>query len=713
MKLSILKQNSSDKIDLASSFALLLLAICSFFLSFSLIFDSFSAIYFFIMLAVSMLFSITIIKNFKKTSIIIAVILPILFVIFHNDLIGFFAAMLNKIQLIMFEKYAFSVHFFDSSSTSFAAKIIFLSCLSLLFSWIFFSDSKILKAVFLLLMIAFVAFLGDILSVVLAIFCSLMMVFYNKKRSFFDVMARSFVIIFALSIFISAQFTQVFSKKITMNISNSVYGGDGFQLLMGELSDSKPFRPKGFSSLEVVMDTPEAMYLHGFLGYNYSDGNWQTVDYSQISDYSEKLAYLDAQGFTANSQTVIFAENFADEFSFNNVTVTNLGANSSVYYTPATAKSDASPRFFSSGGLENQKKFGEKTPASSQTIEDLIQNSSSFSNKYHDENDLLNETFISNSAIFDEIYTQNFTKLPDNINRVLDTELAKYDVERGNLNDIANVIYDYLGEFSYDTDASNLTLEQFLQTSKSGYSIHFASAATEIFRYYGIPARYAEGYIVDKNAVKNKLSGSPITLTDADFHAWTEYYLTGIGWIPFESTPEYFDKMPLPNGVSAEKLQELTQNNAAIQQGNNVVSGERIADKIVDDEEQTKNYYLIFAFAPLFLAAIIVGVRVLYIRNKLKYDASFALQTCVSLLNYRQKHVEMANGIYDFSALSDDLQSRLDDFQSALMEKMYSNHSALQVSDSLVLYKSVKKSAFADLNFYQKIMYTVKVYFLF
>ena len=59
---------------------------------------------------------------------------------------------------------------------------------------------------------------------------------------------------------------QVFSKKITMNISNSVYGGDGFQLPMGDLSDSKPFRPKGFSSLEVVMDTPVAMYLHGFLG---------------------------------------------------------------------------------------------------------------------------------------------------------------------------------------------------------------------------------------------------------------------------------------------------------------------------------------------------------------------------------------------------------------------------------------------------------------
>jgi len=119
LKLSILKQNSSDKMDFASSFALLFLAICSLFLSFSLIFDSFSAIYFFIILAVSMLFSITIIKKSKKASISIAVILPILFVVFHNDLIDFFAALLNKIQLIMFEKYAFSVHLFDSSGTFF------------------------------------------------------------------------------------------------------------------------------------------------------------------------------------------------------------------------------------------------------------------------------------------------------------------------------------------------------------------------------------------------------------------------------------------------------------------------------------------------------------------------------------------------------------------------------------------------------------------
>lgn len=30
-----------------------------------------------------------------------------------------------------------------------------------------------------------------------------------------------------------------------------------------------------------------------------------------------------------------------------------------------------------------------------------------------------------------------------------------------------------------------------------------------------------------------------VVLTEADAHAWAEYYLDGIGWIPFETTPGF------------------------------------------------------------------------------------------------------------------------------------------------------------------------------
>lgn len=34
----------------------------------------------------------------------------------------------------------------------------------------------------------------------------------------------------------------------------------------------------------------------------------------------------------------------------------------------------------------------------------------------------------------------------------------------------------------------------FLDGTRKGYSVHYATAAAMMFRYYGIPARYVEGF---------------------------------------------------------------------------------------------------------------------------------------------------------------------------------------------------------------------------
>ena len=75
--------------------------------------------------------------------------------------------------------------------------------------------------------------------------------------------------------------------------------------------------------------------------------------------------------------------------------------------------------------------------------------------------------------------------------------------------------------FSEDGDFT----ENFLTTSKIGHSVHFATAATLMFRYYGIPARYVEGYLI----------------------TWTEIYIDGLGWVPLEMTPSYYGIMEEAN----------------------------------------------------------------------------------------------------------------------------------------------------------------------
>ena len=98
----------------------------------------------------------------------------------------------------------------------------------------------------------------------------------------------------------------------------------------------------------------------------------------------------------------------------------------------------------------------------------------------------------------------------------------------------------------------------FLMENKKGYCAHFASAAVLIFRYYGIPARYCEGYAIDYGQIidkgelvenasyKDYFSGYSelgetglvkVNATDADAHAWVEVYDDTYGWQVVEVTP--------------------------------------------------------------------------------------------------------------------------------------------------------------------------------
>ena len=70
----------------------------------------------------------------------------------------------------------------------------------------------------------------------------------------------------------------------------------------------------------------------------------------------------------------------------------------------------------------------------------------------------------------------------------------------------------------------------FLTVAKEGICQHFATAATMVYRAFGIPARYTTGFAdtVQKNTTTN--------LTSQDAHAWVEIYVDGLGWVPMEVT---------------------------------------------------------------------------------------------------------------------------------------------------------------------------------
>ncbi len=92
-----------------------------------------------------------------------------------------------------------------------------------------------------------------------------------------------------------------------------------------------------------------------------------------------------------------------------------------------------------------------------------------------------------------------------------------------------------------NVDATLDGVENFLRNTKEGYCVQFASAVTLLLRELDIPARYVEGYIGDE---LTKISRDDFVyggyVRDYNAHAWVEVWFDGVGWIQYETTPQYY-----------------------------------------------------------------------------------------------------------------------------------------------------------------------------
>ena len=89
-----------------------------------------------------------------------------------------------------------------------------------------------------------------------------------------------------------------------------------------------------------------------------------------------------------------------------------------------------------------------------------------------------------------------------------------------------------------------------------------------MFRYYNIPARYVEGYLVAPEEGETS-----IDVLDQDAHAWVEIYVNGLGFIPVEVTPGFYsedDNSTIGNGaVSGSDNQDSESEDSSSDQDNN------------------------------------------------------------------------------------------------------------------------------------------------
>ena len=135
-----------------------------------------------------------------------------------------------------------------------------------------------------------------------------------------------------------------------------------------------------------------------------------------------------------------------------------------------------------------------------------------------------------------ELVYQKYLTIPESTRKQLLQWAMEHGIDADSYTLIEDIQQAVLSSATYNLEADPYpagvdVVVHFLTEAQEGICQHFASAATLLYRTFGIPARYTVGYAPT-------VKGSGITeVTTGSAHAWVEIYIDGYGWTSIEATP--------------------------------------------------------------------------------------------------------------------------------------------------------------------------------
>lgn len=309
-----------------------------------------------------------------------------------------------------------------------------------------------------------------------------------------------------------------------------------YSLRYGGFSESK-------TQLTVQMDVPQSSYLRGYIGEREEGGSWKTLSGKERSESLGLFSALHEKGFYAQTALADAGEQSkvtSESTQANTLRITNTGASRQYLYTPyettaisASLKEETGDRTLLADGFLGAKSYTLETAAVQTADRRKILTALSEKGSTQEE---------YNYRLF--VY-EKYRDLTDTQKAILsawieeDADLTKIEGAGLTKTDAAkSAIFALLSDNSQNNRSSlGLSDEYAAYHGKTDESVSDAGAAALLFRAQGIPARYAEGYVITKNMAEDaaKDGKTSFNLTAENYHAWCEYYEDGIGWLPFES----------------------------------------------------------------------------------------------------------------------------------------------------------------------------------
>lgn len=335
--------------------------------------------------------------------------------------------------------------------------------------------------------------------------------------------------------------------------------------------------------LTISSEQKKNLYFKGYVGGTYANGVWEPLSgESYRGTSSGMLEWLAQKGFDPLTQTAQYyaLDDAAGRPETNRVYVENTGASRYYIYAPSSLKeistrgaaSEKKDLFLGAKGLFGKDQYGMTEVSSSRpaelTVADAwVENPETEEQKTYSEAEAVYRQFVYDHylAVNQELYdkmqevfwaddpseTDGIYSAVGRIRKVLESRVS-YAENPGAVPDDEDPILWFLDE------------------SKEGNAMLYASTAVEALRAKGIPARYVEGYFLSESAAADDKGKT--TLTGNDAHAWVEIYFDGVGWLPADVTPGYYY-----NVASLQKMvgsPESVQKNVALE--NNSLSAEQI-----------------------------------------------------------------------------------------------------------------------------------------
>ena len=319
------------------------------------------------------------------------------------------------------------------------------------------------------------------------------------------------------------------------------YDNNSNSMPEGRLENLGAWEKSDTPALKITMEQPQKLYLRGGVYEVYTGTDWEALAPQTLAENEALFYWLHSEENVFYGQEQLAK---ADHLTLGTepcaMTVENLSACRGHAYLPYAfadttllserqigdaGSKDAIERFsYLPGSLPEWFAVQHEIAARQEELADYRDSEAAYTD-YAEANDLM---------MTEECWNVLYQQLGDRTGT-------------HSLGVILKTIREYLDEYMYyDENVSTHCgegdfLRCTLEYGGAGYSVHYATVATLMLRYFGVPARYVEGYFLSAEEAQKYASGEEIVLTEDHAHAWAEYYLSGVGFVPFEVTPGYMD----------------------------------------------------------------------------------------------------------------------------------------------------------------------------